>query len=95
MLLVMTGWLHGCTLPLLTLGHRGPRVAAASSVAATLGLDAQHSQYSTCDGSYPPLTGLLLRRASVRARFLGAAAFAVLVLIWHLLFGTSSVGANW
>jgi hypothetical protein len=90
----MASWLRGRVLALLTLGHRGPRVAAATCVAATSGLVSQHSQYSTCDGSYPPLTGSL-RCASVRARFLRAAAFAAFVLIRHLLFGASSVGVNW
>jgi hypothetical protein len=59
LLLMMASWLRGHILALLTLGHRGPRVTAATCVAATSGLVAQHSQYSTCDGSYPPLTGLL------------------------------------
>ena len=44
---------------MLNSGHRGPRVAAAPCVAATSGLVAQHSQHSTCYGSYTPLTGLL------------------------------------
>ena len=84
LLLIMASWLRGCIMALLTLGRRGPRVAATS------GLVVQHSQHSTCDGSYPPLTGSS-RCASIRARLLGAA----LVPIRHLLFGSSSVGANW
>ena len=79
--MALVSLLCGRVLALLTLGYRGPRVVAATWVAATSRLVAQHYRYSTCEGSYPPLTGLLLRCASVRSRFLGAAAFAAFVLI--------------
>jgi hypothetical protein len=80
-LLVLASWLYRGLLALLCLRHCGPRVAATS------GIVAQHSQHSAGDGSYPPLAGLL-RCASVRARFLGAA----FLLVRHLFFGASSVG---
>jgi hypothetical protein len=88
-LLMLASWLYRGVLALLSLGHCEPRVAAtgvaatgiiATCVSATSGLVAQYSRHSTCDGSYPPLTGLP-RRASLRARLLGAAA---VVLIRHL-----------
>jgi hypothetical protein len=84
LLLMMASWLRGRVLALLTLGYRGPRVAATS------GIVAQHSQHSAVDGSYPPLAGLL-RCAGVRARFLGAA----FLLVRHLFFGASGVGVIW
>jgi hypothetical protein len=96
-LLMLPTWVYRDKLGLLgllSLGPCGPRVAATCVAATTSELVDQHSQHSTCDGSYPPLTSLL-RCASVRvrARFLGAAAF---VLIRHFLFGASSVGrVNW
>jgi hypothetical protein len=76
-MLMLASWPYLGMLALL--GHCGPRVAAIC-IAVTSGFVAQHSQHSTCDGSYPPLTGLP-RRASLRPRFPGAAA---LVLIRHL-----------
>jgi hypothetical protein len=88
LLLMASSRLHGRVPALLTLGRRGPGVAVATS-----GLDAQHSQHSTCDGSYPPLARLL-RCTSVRPRSLGATS----VLVRHVFLGVSSVesvGVNW
>jgi hypothetical protein len=104
-LLMLASWLYRGVLALLSLRHCEPRVVttgvvatgvsatgvSATGVSATSGLVAQHSQHSTCNGSYPPLTSLP-RRASPRARFLGAAA---LVIIRHILFEASDVGVDW